>query len=94
MVPWRGMVRLYGIPGCGPCEIVKMFLAQKGVPFEFVNARQDPEAARKITELVGNPTAGVVLEWQGNLEAIRGVSPATLNAWWAKYQAQAGPASL
>ena len=40
----RGMVRVYGVPGCGPCEIVKMFLAQKGVPFEFVNAREDEEA--------------------------------------------------
>ncbi len=88
------MVRLYGIPGCGPCEIVKMFLTQKGVPFEFVNARQVPEAARKIAELVGSPTAGVVLEWKGRVEAIRGVSPATLNAWWARYQAQQTRASI
>lgn len=87
------MVRLYGIPGCGPCEIVKMFLAQKGISFEFVNARQDPEAARKIAELVGSPTAGVVLEWNGRVEAIRGVSPASLNAWLAKYQAEQTPAS-
>lgn len=87
------MVRLYGIPGCGPCEIVKMFLAQQGIPFAFVNARQDPEAARKIAELVGSPTAGVVLEWNGQVEAIRGVSPATLNAWLARYQAEKTPAS-
>lgn len=88
MVPWWGMVRLYGIPGCGPCEIVKMFLAQKGVPFEFVNARQDPEAARKISELLGSPTAGVVLEWERGVEAIRGVSPARLHAWLDRYRAQ------
>ncbi|MFD3005848.1 glutaredoxin family protein [Thermus tengchongensis] len=87
------MVRLYGIPGCGPCEIVKMFLAQKGIPFEFVNARQDTEAARKMAELVGSPTAGVVLEWNGKVEAIRGVSPASLNAWLARYQAEQTPAS-
>jgi len=83
------MVRLYGIPGCGPCEIVKMFLEQKGIPCEFVNARQDPEAAQKIAELVGSPTAGVVLEWGGRLEAIRGVSPQSLNAWLARYQESA-----
>lgn len=88
------MVRLYGIPGCGPCEMVKMFLSQKGVPFEFVNARQDPEAARKIAQLVGSPTAGVVLEWKGRVEALRGVSPATLNAWWARYQAEQTQASI
>lgn len=87
------MVRLYGIPGCGPCEIVKMFLAQQGIPFEFVNARQDEAAARKMAELVGSPTAGVVLEWDGKTEVIRGVSPATLNAWLARYQAEKTPAS-
>lgn len=84
------MVRLYGIPGCGPCEIVKMFLAQKGVPFTFVNAREDQEAAQRITELVGSPTAGVVLEWGGRVEVIRGVSPATLQAWYARYQESSG----
>ncbi|MER3602747.1 MAG: NrdH-redoxin [Thermus sp.] len=52
------MVRLYGIPGCGPCEIVNM----KGVPFVFVDVRKDPGAARKIARLAGSPTAGVVLE--------------------------------
>lgn len=68
----RGMVRVYGVPGCGPCEIVKMFLAQKGVPFEFVNAREDEEARKKVTALAGSPTAGVVLEWEGGTEVIRG----------------------
>ncbi|WP_243093480.1 glutaredoxin family protein [Thermus thalpophilus] len=80
------MVRLYGVPGCGPCEIVKMFLAQKGVPFTFVNAREDQEAAKKVAELAGSPTAGVVLEWDGKTEVIRGVSPAALNAWYARYR--------
>ncbi|APD09124.1 MULTISPECIES: glutaredoxin family protein [Thermus] len=83
------MVRLYGVPGCGPCEIVKMFLAQKGVPFTFVNAREDQEAAKKVAELAGSPTAGVVLEWDGKTEVIRGVSPATLNAWYARYREKA-----
>ncbi len=53
-----------------------------------MNARQDPRAAQKIAELVGSPTAGVVLEWEGKVEAIRGVSPASLNAWLARYRAQ------
>jgi glutaredoxin-like protein NrdH len=89
MLPLGGMVRLYGIPGCGPCEIVKMFLERNGVPYEFVNAKADPEAAKKIAELVGGPTAGVVLEWQGRLEAVRGVSPQSLNAWLARYRESA-----
>ena len=89
MLPLGGMVRLYGIPGCGPCEIVKMFLERNGVPYEFVNAKADPEAAKKIAELVGSPTPGVVLEWQGRLEAVRGVSPQSLNAWLARYRESA-----
>ena len=80
------MVRVYGVPGCGPCEIVKMFLAQKGVPFEFVNAREDEEARKKVTALAGSHTAGVVLEWEGGTEVIRGVSPASLHAWLARYR--------
>jgi glutaredoxin-like protein NrdH len=31
----------------------------------------------------------VVLEWQGRLEAIRGVSPQSLNAWLARYRESA-----
>ena len=80
------MARVYGVPGCGPCEIVQMFLAQKGVPFEFVNAREDEEARKKVTALAGSPTAGVVLEWEGGTEVIRGVSPASLHAWLARYR--------
>jgi hypothetical protein len=52
-------------------------------------ARPYFEAAKKIAELVGSPTAGVVLEWQGRLEAIRGVSPQSLNAWLARYRESA-----
>ena len=54
-----------------------------------MNAKADPEAAKKIAELVGSPTAGVVLEWQGRLEAVRGVSPQSLNAWLARYRESA-----
>ncbi len=80
------MVRLYGIPGCGPCEIVKMFLAQEGILYEFVDLRENPEARAKVAQKVGSPTAGVLLEWEGGEEAIRGVSPGTLRAWLARYQ--------
>ena len=82
------MVRLYGIPGCGPCEIVKMFLAQKGIPYAFVDLRKDEAAAQRVAELLGSPTAGVVLEWERGVEAIRGVSPARLHAWLDRYRAQ------
>lgn len=82
------MVRLYGVPGCGPCEIVKLFLAQQGIPYLFVDVRKDEAAARRVAELLGSPTAGVVLEWEGRVEAIRGVSPARLHAWLVHYRAK------
>lgn len=88
------MVRLYGIPGCGPCEIVKMFLSMKGVPFVFVDPRKDPKAAQKIAQLVGSPTAGVVLEEASSgeqaVEVIRSVSPAHLEAWYQRYLERSG----
>ena len=80
------MVRVYSIPGCGPCEIVKMMLRQKGVPFEVVDLSRDERARRIAAELIGSPTAGVVIEEEdGHLEAIRAVSPASFARWYQGY---------
>ena len=80
------MVRVYSIPGCGPCEIVKMMLRQEGVPFEVVDLSKDERARRIAAELVGSPTAGVVIEEEdGHLEAIRAVSPITFQRWYQGY---------
>ncbi len=80
------MVRVYSIPGCGPCEIVKMMLRQKGIPFEVVDLSRDEQARKIAAELVGSPTAGVVIEEEdGHLEAIRAVSPITFRRWYQGY---------
>lgn len=68
----------------------------KGVPFVFVDPRKDPKAAQKIAQLVGSPTAGVVLEEQEvssgeqAVEVIRSVSPAHLEAWYQRYLERSG----
>jgi len=81
------MVRVYSIPGCGPCEIVKMMLKMKGIPYEVVDLSKDEEARRIAAELVGSPTAGVVIEEEnGHREAIRAVSPATFERWYRGYR--------
>ncbi|MBL1958248.1 glutaredoxin family protein, partial [Klebsiella pneumoniae] len=68
------MVKVYGLTGCGPCEVAKLFLAQKGVEFEFVDVGENAAGLRKVRELVGGLSAGVVLEVDGKSETILGVS--------------------
>lgn len=79
------MIRVYGIPGCSPCEVAKMFLKQKGAEFEFVDVSQDLDAQKKLSELLGSPSAGVLLEAGGNAEALRGVSIGGLEAWYQRF---------
>lgn len=74
------MIRLYGLTGCGPCEVTKLFLQQKNLPFEFVDVEKDPEARRKVQGMVGTLSAGVVLEVDGELTALTGVSIPKLEA--------------
>ncbi|HEU4741858.1 MAG TPA: glutaredoxin family protein [Meiothermus sp.] len=76
------MIRVYGLTGCGPCEVAKLFLKQKNLPFEFVDVQEHPEARQKVQEMVGTLTAGVVLEVDGETTALLGVSIPKLEAWY------------
>jgi len=80
------MVRIYGLSGCGPCEVAKLFMQQKRVEFEFLDVGTNPEAFQRVRELVGSPTAGVLLEIEGQIEAIKGVSIPRLEAWYRQHQ--------
>lgn len=79
------MVKVYGLTGCGPCEVAKLFLEQKGVEFEFVDIGEDAQGLRKVRELVGGLSAGVVLEVDGKSEAILGVSIPRLESWYREH---------
>ncbi|ADH62092.1 glutaredoxin [Allomeiothermus silvanus DSM 9946] len=79
------MIRVYGLTGCGPCEVVKLFLKQKNLPFEFLDVQESPEARQKVLEMVGTLTAGVVLEVNGEPIALSGVSIPKLEAWYQEY---------
>ncbi|RIH90550.1 glutaredoxin-like protein, YruB-family [Calidithermus terrae] len=79
------MVKVYGLTGCGPCEVAKLFLAQKGVEFEFVDVGENAAGLRKVRELVGGLSAGVVLEVDGKSEAILGVSIPRLERWYREH---------
>lgn len=78
------MIRVYGLTGCGPCEVAKLFLRQKGAEFEFLDVGDDAEARAKVKELVGTLSAGVVLETDGEAEAILGVSIPKLEDWYSR----------
>lgn len=79
------MIRVYGLTGCGPCEVAKLFLRQKGMEFEFVDVSENLEARAKVQELVGSPSAGVVLEVDGQAEPLTGISIPKLEAWYRRH---------
>ena len=76
------MIRVYGLTGCGPCEVAKLFLRQKGAEFEFLDVSENAEARTKLKELVGTLSAG------GQAEAILGVSIPKLEAWYSRHVSQ------
>jgi len=81
-------VKVYGLPGCGPCEVAKLFLKSRGVPFEFVDVRAEPERRRQLTARLGSPAQGVILEDEGEITVMQGVSVASLSRWLAGYRAR------
>ncbi len=84
--PSRDHVRIYGVEGCGPCEVAKIFLRQQRVPHTFVDVSQDPEQRQALRDRLGEPTAGVVLEDGEHLETMLGVSIPRLHQWLAHYR--------
>lgn len=85
-------VRIYGVAGCGPCEVAKLFLRQHRIDYTFVDVSEHPEQRRALRERLGEPTAGVVLEDDGHLETMLGVSIARLHQWLAGYRDRHGDA--
>jgi glutaredoxin-like protein NrdH len=80
------MVRVYGVKGCGPCEVSQMYLRQKGIPFEFVDVARDEGARQMLRERLPSLTSGVILEHDDRFEVMQGVSVASLNRWYHAYR--------
>lgn len=36
------MVQVYGIPNCGTCKKAMQWLQTEGIPYEFINTREQP----------------------------------------------------
>lgn len=80
------MLRVYGVPGCGPCEVTKLFLGLRNVPFEFVDVSDAPDKRRELREKLGSPSSGVILEDGEYLTVMQGVSVAKLSRYLTEYQ--------
>jgi glutaredoxin-like protein NrdH len=82
------MLRVYGVEGCGPCEVTKMFLKAKQVPFEFIDVASAPDRRSELREKLGSPTSGVILEDGDDLTVMQGVSVAKLSRYLSEYRAR------
>ena len=86
------MLRVYGLEGCGPCEVTKLFLGSRHVPFEFIDVATEPDKRRDLKKKLGSLTSGVILEDSSadddNIVVMQGVSVAKLSRYLKEYQAR------
>ena len=82
------MLRVYGLEECGPCEVTKLFLGSRHVPYEFIDVGTEPDKRRELEEKLGSLTGGVILEDGDNIYTMQGVSVAKLSRYLAEYRAR------
>ena len=46
-------IKVYGADWCGDCRRAKTFMKEHGIPFEWIDVQDDPEA-RKVVESLNN----------------------------------------
>ena len=80
------MLRVYGVTGCGPCEVTKLFLGSRRVPFEFIDVATAPDQRLELQEKLGSPSSGVILGDGEHLTVMQGVSVAKLSRYLAEYR--------
>lgn len=77
----NALLTIYGVAGCGPCEVAKLFFKQQRIDYRFVDLNQNPDSRRALLARLETPTSGVVLEVGGHLDTMLGVSLASLKRW-------------
>ena len=82
------MLRVYGLAGCGPCEVTKLFLDSRRVPYEFIDVGTEPDKRKELEEKLGSLTSGVILEDGNDIYMVQGVSVAKLSRYLAEYGAR------
>lgn len=84
------MIVVYGVAGCAPCEVTELFLRNKGADFTFIDLSADEEKRRQLSERLGSPTGGVVLEDAGQTEMMQGVSVGALERPYKAHRQREG----
>jgi arsenate reductase-like glutaredoxin family protein len=79
-------VTIYGVEGCGPCEVAKIFFKQQNIHYRFVDLNQNPDSRRELVAKLEQPTSGVILEVGDSedtkqVDIMQGVSLASLRRW-------------
>ena len=80
------MLRVYGTEGCGPCEVTRLFLRSRHIPFEFIDVSAEPDKRKGLEDKLGSLTSGVILEDGNDIRALQGVSVAKLSHYLKEYQ--------
>lgn len=80
------MLTVYGTEGCGPCEVTKLFLRSRHVPFTFIDVADAPDKRRELRARLGSETSGVILEDGNDLTVMKAVSVAELSRYLVAYQ--------
>lgn len=65
-------VIVYTQEGCGPCTAEKLWLKDKGIPFEERNIRENAQYLNEIVELGASATPATVIEDDNGSEIILG----------------------
>lgn len=48
------MVQVFGIPNCGTCKKAMQWLQTEGIPYEFVNTREQPPTSDQVSQWVSS----------------------------------------
>ena len=82
------MLCVYGLAGCGPHEVTKLFLGSRHIPYEFIDVGTKPDKRKELEEKLGSLTSGVILEDGNDIYTMQGVSVAKLSRYLVGYQAR------
>ncbi len=79
------MLHVYGVKGCGPYEVTKLFLGSRHVPFRFSDVETQPDKQIELRDKLGSLTSGVILEDGDDVRVMQSVSVAKLSAYLKDY---------
>lgn len=69
-------LRLFGMEGCQHCQQATSFLINRGIPFQYIIAWNDPVVNQGVTLVTGKPSYPVLVVFaEGRGEVLSGFNP-------------------